>query len=115
MSPASLLESLLQLLFPDRCAGCRRFGELFCSDCQAQLSPYPAEHRAPPAVAGIPGAAGQLFPEPGFDRRQIAQPCVLQHGLSPAARLILPGVLAASLKVHRPSQGGQRGLPAKAP
>ena len=49
MSPASLLESLLQLLFPDRCAGCRRFGELFCAGCQAQLSPYPPDGRAPPA------------------------------------------------------------------
>lgn len=49
MSPASMLESLLRLLFPDRCAGCRRFGDLFCAGCQARLSPYPPDDRAPPA------------------------------------------------------------------
>ena len=37
----SLIESLLTFLFPDRCAGCQRLGELFCASCQASLVPYP--------------------------------------------------------------------------
>lgn len=37
----SLTETLLGLLFPDRCATCDRPGSLFCSDCQAGLRPYP--------------------------------------------------------------------------
>lgn len=35
------VDTLLGLLFPDRCAGCDRPGSLFCSTCRAQLLPYP--------------------------------------------------------------------------
>lgn len=49
MSGLSLLERLLALLFPDRCAGCGRLGSLFCPGCQARLVPYPADGRQPPA------------------------------------------------------------------
>lgn len=35
-------ESLLELLFPDRCAGCGRYGGLFCARCAATLQAYPA-------------------------------------------------------------------------
>lgn len=49
MKRRSLLESLLQLLFPDRCAGCRQLGALFCPACQARLAPYTPDSRALPA------------------------------------------------------------------
>ncbi|MCU0492266.1 MAG: ComF family protein [Chloroflexaceae bacterium] len=46
---ASLTDSLLSLLFPDRCAGCQRMGSLFCAGCQAALRPYPPD-RTPPQL-----------------------------------------------------------------
>lgn len=33
-------ERLWQLLFPDQCHGCGRFGTLWCRGCAAQLKPY---------------------------------------------------------------------------
>ena len=48
MSGQSLLERLLALLFPDRCAGCGRLSALLCPSCQARLVPYPADRRPPP-------------------------------------------------------------------
>lgn len=36
----SVVDRLLGLLFPDRCAGCKRSGALFCAACQAALKPY---------------------------------------------------------------------------
>lgn len=48
MRGRSFVDALLALLFPDRCAGCRRLGALLCADCQAALLPYPADGRPPP-------------------------------------------------------------------
>src|SRR5262245_35902762 len=49
MSGRTLLDSLLKLLFPDRCAGCRQLGDLFCRSCRAALVTYPGgDRRAPP-------------------------------------------------------------------
>lgn len=42
-----LIEALLGLLFPDRCAGCRRLGGLLCVRCTAALTPYPGRFRRP--------------------------------------------------------------------
>ena len=54
MPGRSLLDSLLALLFPDRCAGCARLGALLCRDCRAALIPYPGGPRQlPPGVADI--------------------------------------------------------------
>lgn len=37
-----MLERILNWLFPDRCAGCRRLtGDLFCAACRARLRPFP--------------------------------------------------------------------------
>lgn len=47
-----LLSGLLDLLFPDRCAGCGGPGGLLCAACRAGLSPYPPDE--PPA--GTDGA-----------------------------------------------------------
>lgn len=44
---AGLIEGLLGLLFPDRCAACGRGGGLLCGGCRAGLRPYPTE--GPPA------------------------------------------------------------------
>ncbi len=49
MAPRTLLDTLISLLFPDRCAGCRKLGELFCASCRAALARYPDDRRAPPA------------------------------------------------------------------
>ncbi len=38
----TLVDTILGLLFPDRCASCGRVGSLFCAECQAELRPYPA-------------------------------------------------------------------------
>jgi ComF family protein len=48
ISARSLLDALLGLLFPDRCAGCARFGALLCANCRAALVPYPGELRRMP-------------------------------------------------------------------
>lgn len=48
------LERFLRLIFPDRCAGCRQLGALFCSTCWATLTPYPRNMDAPlPALDDI--------------------------------------------------------------
>lgn len=50
MDGRGLLDALLKLLFPDRCAGCRKLGGLLCGACRAALVPYPGgDRRAPPA------------------------------------------------------------------
>src|SRR5262245_10126859 len=41
MTSRTLLNSLLALLFPDRCGGCARLGDLLCQGCRAALMPYP--------------------------------------------------------------------------
>ncbi|MCS6841555.1 MAG: ComF family protein [Roseiflexus sp.] len=40
MSLALLLDSLLSLLLPDRCAGCGRLGALLCDECRHRLVVY---------------------------------------------------------------------------
>jgi len=47
-----LLDLLLDLIFPDRCAGCGGPGGLLCPACRAKLQPYPPDE--PPA--GTDGA-----------------------------------------------------------
>jgi ComF family protein len=41
MPVRSLLDAFLALLFPDRCGGCARLGELLCQGCRASFQPYP--------------------------------------------------------------------------
>lgn len=51
MSGKSMIDSLIELLFPARCAGCARLGALLCQNCCAELVPYPAEpHHLPPTL-----------------------------------------------------------------
>jgi ComF family protein len=50
----TLLESLLTLLFPDRCAACERPGALLCGDCRAALAPYPQDNTwLPEAISAV--------------------------------------------------------------
>jgi ComF family protein len=49
MSFRSLLESFLTTLFPDRCGGCARLGDLLCQRCRAALVPYPHQPDRLPA------------------------------------------------------------------
>ncbi len=44
---SDLLERLLDLVFPDRCAACGRAGGLLCPTCRAALRPYPSEAPTP--------------------------------------------------------------------
>jgi ComF family protein len=46
----SMIDSLIELLFPARCAGCARLGALLCRDCCAELVPYPAGPQHLPAT-----------------------------------------------------------------
>jgi ComF family protein len=39
VTPKRILAALLDLLFPPRCAACRRPGAWFCADCLAQVEP----------------------------------------------------------------------------
>jgi len=43
MAISALFDALLSTLFPDRCGGCARFGDLLCRDCRAGLRPYPRD------------------------------------------------------------------------
>jgi ComF family protein len=47
--PQSLLNTLLGLLFPDRCAGCQQIGGLLCTRCREALVPYISDNRPAPA------------------------------------------------------------------
>ena len=50
----SMFDSLLALLFPDRCAGCGRLGALLCPACRAALIPYPeGPHQPPPSLTDV--------------------------------------------------------------
>jgi ComF family protein len=42
----SITDTLLGILFPDRCAGCGRTGSLLCDRCRARIRPYPGTARA---------------------------------------------------------------------
>jgi len=54
MTTTPLLDRLLALLFPDRCGGCGRLGELFCRECRQALTPYPAgSDRFPACLADV--------------------------------------------------------------
>ena len=54
MPVRSWFDSLLTLLFPDRCAGCARPGALFCQDCRSTLVPYPEGlRRLPPGLTDV--------------------------------------------------------------
>ena len=52
-------QALLDLLFPPRCVGCGRVGDLFCAACQAQIEPVrlPVCRRC-----GRPAATDELCP-----------------------------------------------------
>jgi ComF family protein len=55
----SVADTLLGLLFPDRCASCGRGGSLFCAACRAQLRAYP------PGSPTVIHPADQAFPLDG--------------------------------------------------
>jgi ComF family protein len=44
----TLLDQLLAFIFPDRCAGCGRAGDLLCPACRGRLRPYPGPARRMP-------------------------------------------------------------------
>ncbi|HEU4323041.1 MAG TPA: ComF family protein [Roseiflexaceae bacterium] len=86
----ALIERLLGLLFPDRCAACRRAGDLFCAGCRALLVPYGDEARATPA--GLV-AVRIAFTFEGPLREAI-------HALKYARRRRMAGPLGALMAAH---------------
>ncbi len=50
MNISTILNSILRILFPDRCASCTKVGELFCLDCRTRLQPYPGPMQRIPAM-----------------------------------------------------------------
>jgi ComF family protein len=49
----SLFDTILGLLFPERCAGCLRLGELLCPTCRATVRAYPDDHYKVTALSGV--------------------------------------------------------------
>ncbi|GGM87010.1 hypothetical protein GCM10010106_37790 [Thermopolyspora flexuosa] len=54
LAPGRLLGPLLDLLLPQRCAGCGDTAGPLCVDCAAGLAGRPGPHRPCPAPAGLP-------------------------------------------------------------
>jgi ComF family protein len=92
---------LLQLLLPDACAGCGRYGDLLCATCEAALRPAAAEaDRFAATDPGIVvGEAMELamaaFMHEGTARRVLQR---LKYG--GAGRLALPLAAAAAPTLH---------------
>jgi ComF family protein len=54
MAFSTLLDAILSILFPDRCAGCARLGALLCQRCHGALTPYPRDpERLPNSLDGV--------------------------------------------------------------
>jgi ComF family protein len=86
---AAWLARVLDVLFPPRCASCKRLGTLFCGACQAQLVRYPGTmRRLPPALDSV--EIGYVFSGP-------LRAAVHQLKYAGAPRLAQPlGVLLAA-------------------
>ncbi|MBC8075373.1 MAG: hypothetical protein H7Y32_04800, partial [Chloroflexales bacterium] len=50
---SSFIARLLNLFFPDHCAGCGALGELLCAMCKAALRPYPGGDRPIAELDGV--------------------------------------------------------------
>jgi ComF family protein len=54
MAISALLDAILATIFPDRCCGCARLGDLLCRHCHAALTPYPRDpERIPASLDGV--------------------------------------------------------------
>lgn len=115
MGHRSFLETLLQLLFPDRCAACRALGALFCTPCQARLETYQPDGRTLPASLSQVHIA-YIFQSPLREvihqlkyrkTRRIAQPLgqLLAANIAPHARQF-DAVAAIPLHPRRLSERG---------
>lgn len=115
MSARSLLDAFLALLFPDRCAGCARFGSLFCPSCRAALAPYPGTLRRMPAgLADV--RIAYIFQSPLREAvhqlkyrrvRRVAEPLGLLMAEHVVARPVAAdGVLAIPLHAARLAERG---------
>jgi ComF family protein len=115
MGRQSLLETLLQLIFPDRCAACRTLGTLFCATCQARLEAYQPDGRTLPSSLSQVHVA-YVFQSPLREvihqlkyrkTRRIAQPLgqLLAENIAPRAREF-DAVAAIPLHPRRLSERG---------
>lgn len=83
----SLGHALLDLVFPPRCPGCGRLGELLCAACRSALRPLPPDacrlcgHALPPAAPDglCPGCQGRATSLDG-----IRAACLFAHPLRDA-------------------------------
>ena len=115
MSRQSFLETLLQLVFPDRCGACRSLGGLFCAACQARLERYQPDSRAMPASLSQVHIA-YIFQSPLREvihqlkyrkTRRVAQPLglLLAASMAPQARMV-DAVAAIPLHPRRQAERG---------
>jgi ComF family protein len=115
MTLASLLDAILSTLFPDRCGGCARIGDLLCDRCRCALTPYPSEpDRFPASLDGVRVAF--VFASPlrevvhqfKYRRvRRLAQPLGRLMAAHLAARpLAVDAVLPVPLHAQRMAERG---------
>lgn len=88
----TLIEPVLDLIFPAMCSGCGRVGAVLCSACQTAIQQSPV----PVAIAPAPGLAAlaALGPFEGQLRQAIH---ALKYDRQPALAAPLGGLLAQSL------------------
>jgi ComF family protein len=112
----SILDALLALVFPDRCAGCKQLGALLCARCQAALAPYPPDGRRPPASLDdvlvaftFQSPLREAIHQFKYRRvRRLAQP--LGALMAAYASAGLPGAEAALAIPLHPSRQAERGF-----
>ncbi|KAB8142917.1 ComF family protein [Chloroflexia bacterium SDU3-3] len=112
---AQLIESLLALLFPERCAGCGALGEPLCERCRSALDIYPDHVRGIPALDAI--SIGYIYQRPIREaihqlkyrrRRRVAQP--LGQLLAELARPHAPDIDAVMPVPMHASRLAERGF-----
>lgn len=91
---ARFIDTLLSLLFPDRCAGCGRLGTLLCDECRHRLVVYDGD---PPRVADQLTDVRIAYVFEGSLRHALHQ--LKYHRRRRVARP-LGGLMAAHLQAH---------------
>lgn len=96
MASHPFVEAILNLLFPDRCAGCGHIGALICPACRAALAPYPQKPHGLPASLDLTHIA--------FIFEGTLRTIVHEFKYRPLRRLAIPlgTLLAASLRSTMP-------------
>lgn len=111
----SFISNILDLLFPDRCGGCKRLGTLFCDRCRASLHPYPEPvNPLPPGLSDVQiayifdGPLREALHQLKYRRvRRVAQPLGALLAAQIAAQpLEQTAIIAVPLHAKRLSERG---------